>query len=95
MQQLTLVISNTNKMTHIAKIWHVFKYYGRINMIRATEHYFYVEYDDLRDAHDALKACNGMMIDGDRVSVSILDLNLDSNSNSNSENDDNTNNNTT
>lgn len=46
-----------------------FKHFGKINNIQLKRGFAFVEYDDYRDAMDAIRKMDGQKIDGQRIIV--------------------------
>ncbi|CAG8488158.1 5971_t:CDS:10 [Funneliformis caledonium] len=55
--------------THPRDLEHIFDKYGRLNRLEVKRGYAFVEYQDERDASDAMKETDGLRVRGNRIVV--------------------------
>lgn len=58
--------------THPRDLEHIFDKYGRLNRLEVKRGYAFVEYQDQRDASDALKGTDGMVCKRETVFTLIV-----------------------
>ncbi|CAG8468754.1 1518_t:CDS:2, partial [Diversispora eburnea] len=66
---MALFIGRLALDTHPRDLEHIFDKYGRLNRLEVKRGYAFVEYQDQRDASDALKETDGMRVRGNRIVV--------------------------
>ncbi|CAB4399300.1 hypothetical protein RhiirA5_363944 [Rhizophagus irregularis] len=66
---MALFIGRLSLDTHPRDLEHIFDKYGRLNRLEVKRGYAFVEYQDERDASDAMKETDGLRVRGNRIVV--------------------------
>ncbi|CAG8449823.1 24968_t:CDS:2 [Dentiscutata erythropus] len=66
---MALFIGRLALDTHPRDLEHIFDKYGRLNRLEVKRGYAFVEYQDERDASDAMKETDGLRVRGNRIVV--------------------------
>ena len=66
----TVYVGHLDYRTRERDLYDVFDRYGRVARVDLKNRFAFVDYDDERDAEDAIRDMDGRTLDGERYSVS-------------------------